>query len=126
MAPEPAFRRETGWRHLVAAAGYSWGGLKRLCAETAFRHECAAFAAILVVFALAGASASDYLGAALLFLALVSVEALNTAIEIVMDRVSPEFSEPARTAKDLGSFAVMCLLIANGLYAAWVVLPRLF
>ena len=48
-------------------------------------------------------------------------EAINTAIEELVDRISPEISTVGRNAKDLGSFAVFCLLLANGLYAAYVV-----
>jgi diacylglycerol kinase (ATP) len=48
-------------------------------------------------------------------------EALNTAIEELVDRVSPELSQTGKHAKDLGSFAVFCMLVAAGLYIAWVV-----
>ncbi|MNY78719.1 Prokaryotic diacylglycerol kinase [compost metagenome] len=49
------------------------------------------------------------------------MEAVNTAIEELVDRISPEISTVGRNAKDLGSFAVFCLLVANGLYAGYVV-----
>ncbi len=39
-----------------------------------------------------------------------------------VDRVSPEFSSFAKHAKDLGSFAVFCLLVANAAFCAAVVL----
>ena len=52
----------------------------------------------------------------------LAVEALNTALEELVDHISPGWSEFAKHAKDLGSFAVMCALVATGLYAAWVVL----
>jgi len=51
---------------------------------------------------------------------LVAAEALNTAIECLVDHLAPDWQEFARDAKDLGSLATMCLLIANGLYLAWV------
>jgi diacylglycerol kinase (ATP) len=40
-----------------------------------------------------------------LFLVLI-VELLNTAIEIVIDRIGPEFHELSGRAKDIGSAAV--------------------
>ena len=55
------------------------------------------------------------------FVLLIAVEALNTAIEVIIDRISPEWSEAARQAKDLGSLAVMCMLIAHGFMLAWVI-----
>jgi len=48
-----------------------------------------------------------------LFLVLLGFEALNTAVEVVIDRISPEISDTGKHAKDLGSFAVMALITAN-------------
>ncbi|MCK9539980.1 diacylglycerol kinase [Dokdonella sp.] len=45
-------------------------------------------------------------------LLVLSMELLNSAIEAVVDRVSPEFHELAGRAKDMGSAAVL-LLMAN-------------
>jgi diacylglycerol kinase (ATP) len=61
-------------------------------------------------------------GLVILGLIVLAVEALNTAIEEVVDHISPGWSEVAKHAKDMGSFAVMCALLATGLYAAWVVI----
>jgi len=47
---------------------------------------------------------------------LIAVEAINTAIEVIIDKISPEISDTGKHAKDLGSFAVMCLLAVNGIY----------
>ncbi len=52
---------------------------------------------------------------AVLALLTLAVEALNTAIEEIVDHVSPEWSLAAKHAKDMGSFAVMALLFATGL-----------
>lgn len=112
--PEPVFRKETGLRHLIAATRYSMQGLNRLWREAAFRHEVMAFGTGLVFLALIGAPLAHALIFIVLMLLLFCVEALNTAIEEIVDRVSPEFSSAARNAKDLGSFAVFCLLLANG------------
>ena len=47
---------------------------------------------------------------AILFLLMMAFEAINTAIEEIVDRVSPEISQMGKHAKDLGSFAVFCLI----------------
>lgn len=78
-------------------------------------------AAAAALFVYCGAKPWHYLVLVVLGLILIAVEALNTAIEEVIDRISPEFSEVARNAKDLGSFAVSCLLLANLLFVGWVV-----
>jgi diacylglycerol kinase (ATP) len=113
--------RKTGIAHFFAAASYSQAGARRLWRESAFRQEVLALAALLVVFALIGASAAEGLGLILLGLFVLAIEALNTAVEELVDHLSPGWSEFAKNAKDLGSFAVACGLTATGLYAAWVV-----
>jgi diacylglycerol kinase (ATP) len=113
--------KASGVRRIIAATRYSLQGLVRLWQEEAFRHEVIAFAAGLVLFLLVGAGAMDYFVFLILMLLLFAVEALNTAIEELVDRISPEISTVGRHAKDLGSFAVFCLLGANGLFALYVV-----
>ncbi|CDZ29297.1 diacylglycerol kinase [Neorhizobium galegae] len=118
--------RATGIRRVIAAFRYSMQGLARLWQEEAFRHEVIAFAAALVLFAVVGAGALDYFVFAILMLVLFAVESLNTAIEELVDRISPEISTVGRHAKDLGSFAVFCLLCANGFFALYVVVQSLW
>jgi diacylglycerol kinase (ATP) len=113
--------RATGIRRVIAAFRYSMQGLTRLWQEEAFRHEVIACAAGVVLFAVVGAGALDYFVFAILMLVLFAVESLNTAIEELVDRISPEISTVGRHAKDLGSFAVFCLLCANGFFALYVV-----
>lgn len=120
-APAPRPARITGLRHLFAAGGYSLAGLRRLWAETAFRHEALALPVVAGLFALTGAVPRDYLIFLVLWLLMIAVEALNTAIEALTDHVSPEWSVAARDAKDLGSLAVMCVILANGAFVASVV-----
>jgi diacylglycerol kinase (ATP) len=112
--------RKTGLAHFVAAAGYSAGGARRLWREAAFRQEIAGLVGLMVLFVAVGASAGEMLGLLILGLLVLVVEALNTALEEVVDHLSPGWSEFAKHAKDMGSFAVMCTLVATGLYAAWV------
>ena len=80
----------------------------------------------LLLFYVVDAAAIDYLVLTILFLMIFGFEALNTAIEELVDRVSPEVSQTGKHAKDLGSFGVFCALTAAGLYMAWVALGRHF
>jgi diacylglycerol kinase (ATP) len=56
----------------------------------------------------------------------LAAELLNSAVEAVVDLVSPDFHELAGRAKDLGSAAVFLLLVMMGLCWALVLLPRVF
>ena len=114
--------RKTGIAHFFAAAGYSLGGLKRLARESAFRQEVALIAGLLVLFLICGASLPEILGLLAIGLVLIAVEALNTALEVLVDHLSPGWSQFAKDAKDLGSLAVACVIGLVLLYAGAVVL----
>lgn len=114
-------KKKTGLAHLFAAATYSLGGARRLIGEAAFRHELIAFAVAMVAFVISGATFFQYVAMSILFLLMIAFEAINTAIEEIVDRVSPEISDMGRNAKDLGSLACLCLIVANAGYAAYVV-----
>ena len=109
-------------RKMIEAGGYSIEGLTYL-----LRHEFAArlefyFAVIfLAAYLILGVSWPLIVTSTVLFLILVAVEALNTAVEVIIDRISPEISKTGKHAKDLGSLAVMCLLLANWVFAAYAV-----
>lgn len=117
--------RITGIKHLFAAASYSVGGIRRLWQETAFRHIILMLVLCLTLLFVIGANLTEFSILLILFFALVAVEALNTAIECIVDHLAPNWEEFARDAKDLGSLATMCLLFANGLYLS-VLLLRFF
>lgn len=105
----------TGIAHLFAATRYSAAGFIRLWGETAFRHELVTGTLALIVLLAVKAPAWALFAVSILALITLAVEALNTAIEELVDHVSPEWSLPAKHAKDMGSFAVMALLFATGL-----------
>lgn len=124
--PDEETRKASGPRRVLAATRYSLQGLARLWGEAAFRTEAVAFVLGLVLFTVIGADAVDTLIFVILMLLLFAVEALNTAIEELVNRISPEISTVGRNAKDLGSFAVFCLLCANGLFVLWCLYKSLF
>jgi diacylglycerol kinase (ATP) len=122
----PVFRKEKGIRHLFAALRYSVQGLQRLWQEAAFRHEVILLFVGLVLFAVIGAPFVHYLIFVILMLLMVAFEAINTAIEELVDRISPEISSVGRHAKDLGSLAVFCLILINAGFVLYAVIVNLF
>ena len=115
--------RKSGIAHFFAAAGYSLGGLKRLARESAFRQEVGLIAGLLAVLLVFGASLPEVLGLLAIGLLLIAVEALNTALDVLVDHLSPGWSAFAKDAKDLGSLAVACtigaLLLYTGVALVW-------
>ena len=57
--------------------------------------------------------------------ALIAVEALNTAIECIVDHLASDWQEFARDAKDLGSLATMCMICANYAFIGSVIFRAL-
>ena len=102
------------------AATYSLAGFRRLMEETAAQAELGFFALLLVLFALVGASVGQFATLALMFLITFALEALNTAVEVLVDHLTNNFADFAREAKDLGSFAVFCGLTLMSLYSLYV------
>lgn len=98
-----------GWRH-----------------EASFRLE-ACLAVVLIPLGLwLGQGGLEKFALILAPALVLSAELLNSAIEAVVDKVSPEFHELAGRAKDMGSAAVFLLLLL--LVASWALIlgPRLF
>lgn len=123
MSTQEKPTRKSGVAHFFAAAAYSAAGLRRLAQESAFRQEVALIVGLLVLCAALGATLPEVLGLVALGLLLIAVEALNTALEVLVDHLSPGWSAFAKDAKDLGSLAVACtiglLLIYAGVVLIW-------
>ncbi|QCO57806.1 diacylglycerol kinase (plasmid) [Pseudorhodobacter turbinis] len=111
-----------GLLHILDAAKYSRDGALRLWQETAARLECGTAVLAAVLFLFLGASLRQWLILTALYLALLMVEALNTAIEVLTNVVSPHWSIEAKHAKDLGSLAVGLMLAIIAGYVAAVLL----
>ena len=93
--------------------------------EASFRFEaCLAVVAIPLGLYL-GQGTLEKLALVSPMLLVLSAELLNSAIEAVVDKVSPEFHELAGRAKDMGSAAVFVLLVWMALSWALIVGPRL-
>lgn len=109
--------RKTGFRHLLAAGTYTVGGARRLARETAARHEMVLITLGIASLLFMRASGRDIGGFCILSAVLLAMEAMNTAIEVLTDHVSPEWSEAAKHAKDLGSLA--CGIMITVVVAYW-------
>lgn len=101
----------TGIAHFLAAFRYSLSGFRYALREAAIRQELALGIVLAAFVALASVSLAFKLTLVALWGLVLVAELLNTAIEAVVDLVSPEYHELAKKAKDLGSAAVCCALV---------------
>jgi diacylglycerol kinase (ATP) len=118
MTPAPASR--TGFDRIVHAGLNSLSGLKlAYTGEAAFRQEIWLAAVLLPAAFWLGRNPLEVALLAGSVLLLLIVELLNSAIEAAVDRVSPEWHELSKRAKDIGSAAVLlALLTCAGVWAA--------
>ncbi len=118
------FKGKTGLVRLWNALGYSRDGLGAAWKhEAAFREEVLlAVIAIPLAFFLARTGADRALLVGSIILILI-VEILNSAVEAVVDKASPEKHELAKRAKDMGSAAVLLSLANAAVIWACVLWP---
>ena len=102
---------KTGAARIIAAAAYSWQGLRAAYQhEAAFRQE---LLLAIVLIPLAFIIAENGLETAVLigsFFIVLIAEIINSAIEAVVDRFGQELHELSGRAKDMGSAAVFLAL----------------
>lgn len=121
--------KQSGWRRLVAAWGYSLAGLASAWRhEAAFRQECWLFALLVPLALWLPLSVAERSLLIAAMLAVLVVELLNSAIEAVVDLASPDLHPLAKRAKDMASaavwlslFVVVCLWAGLALPLLWLV-----
>ncbi|WP_417584530.1 diacylglycerol kinase [Nitrincola sp.] len=113
---------EKGLRRLFFASKYS---LKGLCisfkTESAFRQELFLLVILLPLVFYFEISSVERALLILVLLILLIVELLNTAVEVVVDRIGADYHELSGRAKDIASAAVFVSLI-NALLVWMVIL----
>ena len=120
--PKPG---KTGLVRLFDAFGYSMKGFQAAWQnEAAFRQETLLAIVLLPTsFFLARTALELALLIGGVMLVLVT-ELLNSAIEAIVDKTTPEIHELAGRAKDMGSAAVLCALVACGAIWLFIALDR--
>ncbi|OFE13572.1 diacylglycerol kinase [Pseudohongiella acticola] len=113
-----------GLKRLIHATRYSLQGLRALWrTEAAFRQEAMLSLLLTPVIIMVDVpSAERALLVATLLLVLIT-EMLNSAIEVVIDRIGHDHHELSGRAKDMGSAAVMFSLIGAAIIWAIVLWP---
>lgn len=119
--PVSEFKSKSGLKRILSALGYSIAGFKSAWRmEHAFRQELfVVVIAIIAAFLLPVVAWQKLLLIGVFVLVLI-VELINSAIEAVVDRVSLERNPLSKNAKDFGSAAVLLTLLLAA--ATWLVI----
>lgn len=115
------------WNNRLKSIGWSFNGLLFFMRNThAFWLQSSLVAIVLISAGLSTQLAPTEWALLALASGLVFVtECLNTAIEIVVDRISTQFHELSGRAKDVAAGAVMLAVITATTTAALVIIPKL-
>lgn len=124
-APQAPMKGRTGVDRILHAAVNSWSGLRLAYrGESAFRQETWLALVMLPAAFWVGRSLVEIALLIAAVLLVLIVELLNTAVESVVDRVSVEWHELSKRAKDVGSAAVLLALVGCGTLWAAVIAQR--
>lgn len=104
-----------GITRILDATGYSLKGIRHSWQyEAAFRQESVLACILLPVAFLVGQTGTQVAILILCVFLVLITELLNSAIEAIVDKTSPEQHPLAGAAKDCGSAAVFFSLVATG------------
>jgi len=113
-------------RNFFRSFGYAFEGIRLATKERNMRfHLVCASIAILAGF-FSKLSAVEWLILIITIALVIGLEMVNTAIENVVDLVSPEFHPLAKAAKDVAAGAVLVFAIASILIGMILFLPKWF
>lgn len=110
---------------LTKAFGYACVGIGRCSRDRMFRCQLVAGAGAIALAALLGLSRVEWAILALTIGLVLAFEAMNSAVEYVVDLVSPDYHELAGRAKDAAAGAVLLASLAASAVGAIVLGGRL-
>ncbi|MFI3281186.1 MAG: diacylglycerol kinase family protein [Rikenellaceae bacterium] len=105
---------------------YAWQGIVALVRDehNARIHLFAAVAAIVVGFALQ-ISSMEWIAIVGCIAIVIATEAMNSAVEALCDKVSPEKHELIKKSKDCGAAAALIVSIAAAIIGCVIFVPKL-
>lgn len=110
----------------LKAFGHALNGIGLLFKDGAHAriHLLAVFVVSLLAYKL-DVSSADWIHLILCYALVIGLEALNSAIEYVVDLASPEYHELAKKAKDVAAAAVLIAAIGSVIIAVLIFSPLL-
>ena|SRR5688500_9155190 len=115
------------WRGRAMSFVAAWQGLVYIIrTQPNVWIELAAFTVVLLVGLWLGLDAVEWAVLALTVALVLALEAVNTAIETVVDLVSPQFHPLAKIAKDTAAGALIIAVTGSVLVAACIFGPKLW
>ena len=105
---------------------YAGRGVVRLVSRehNAWIH-CAVTVCVIVAGGLLGLSTFEWIAVILCIGAVLAAEGVNSAIEALCDKVSPEYDEAIKHTKDLAAGAVLILAVMSVIVGLLIFVPKI-
>lgn len=119
-------RKPFSWRARARSFVYAFHGMRALFRyeHNAWIHAVAATLAIILGIILR-ISALEWIVVIILIGAVLALESVNSAVEALADKISPEFSPLIKKAKDLAAAAVLFMAIAALISGIIIFIPKI-
>jgi diacylglycerol kinase (ATP) len=111
---------------LIKSFGYAFKGFWYATkTQLNFRIHLVAAAVVVALGFYLHLQQSDWLWISLAITSVLSAELLNTSIEVLTDRVSPEYNIKAGHVKDVAAAAVIITVFFSVVVAALILIPKI-
>ena len=87
--------------------------------------HCAVTVCVIVAGGLLGLSTFEWIAVILCIGAVLAAEGVNSAIEALCDKVSPEYDEAIKHTKDLAAGAVLILAVMSVIVGLLIFVPKI-
>lgn len=112
---------------LLRSFGYAYEGIcYAIKNERNMRIHVAVAPIVLILGAIVSLSPVEWCIIVLVICSVMSLELINTAIESIVDHVSPDIAPLAKIAKDVAAGAVLLMAIASVIIGIIIFVPKLW
>ncbi len=114
------------FRKRIRSFRFAFNGIKLLVTKehNAWIH-CFAAVCVLIAGVSLGLSRMEWVAVIIVIGAVLAAEAVNSSIEALADRVSPEYDEAIKRTKDLAAGAVLLTAIAAAAVGLIIFIPKI-
>lgn len=113
-------------RKLVKSFGYAWNGIVTAGQQQNMRIHLVSAVIVMIAGLWTGLSMTEWLVVTLVVALVIGTELVNTAIESVVDLVSPDYHSLAKQAKDVAAGAVLVFAMASVIIGVLIFFPKWF
>lgn len=111
-------------RQWIKSANFAIEGILHAAkTQKHLRYHFYIAAVVITVSYMFGITKNEFLIIALAVIAVLLSEMLNTAVEVIVDLLSPEHTETARTAKDIAAGAVLITVFGAVVVGFYILFP---